>query len=235
MNTLISFKSTPFTGKTLSAAIAGALAVCTPLALVAPAIPAAAQSASQSTSQADTARINRAVRALRGISTMRADFTQTDRNGQVVTGVLTMKNPGRIRFEYEESVNMVIVSNGRSLTMADYDVQQLERWPISDTPLGALLDPDRNVAQYGRIVPSANPNVVSIAVTVPTRPEFGEIVLIFLQNSAAPGGLELVSWVANDSQNIRTTVRLRNHRYGVAVPDSTFQVRDPRQSSRRPR
>jgi hypothetical protein len=29
-------------------------------------------------------------------------------------------------------------------------------------------------------------------------------------------------------------VRLSNHRYGVAVPNSAFTFRDPRRSSRRP-
>lgn len=218
------------TGKSMGAAFAGALAVCAPLALVAPATPVAAQS----NSAQNAAQLDRAVRAIRAITTLKADFTQADRNGQIVSGELTLKNPGRIRFEYEDDVNMLVVSNGSALTLIDYDVQQVERWPISNTPLGALLDPTRNVVQYGRVMASANPNVVSIAVTDPGRPEFGEIVLIFLQKPSAPGGLELVSWVANDSQNIRTTVRLRNHRYGMAVPNSAFNYRDPRRTTRRP-
>lgn len=225
-----------FTGKSMSAACAGALAVCAPIALVAPATPASAQqgNAQNTNAQNTRAQIDRAVRAIRAITTLKADFTQTDRNGQVVSGELTLKNPGRIRFEYEDDVNMLVVSNGRALTLIDYDVQQVERWPISNTPLGALLDPTRNVAQYGRLMSSANPDVVSIAVADPDRPEFGEIVLIFLQNRSAPGGLELVSWVANDSQNIRTTVRLRNHRYGMEVSNSAFNYRDPRRTTRRP-
>ncbi len=218
---------TRITAKPLRAALAGALALAAPLALATPLQPAAAQQ--------DSSQIGSAVGAIRAITTMQADFTQTDRNGQVVSGVLTLRNPGRIRFEYEDDVNMLVVSNGRALTLVDYDVRQVERWPISDTPLGALLDPDRNVAQYGRVVSSTNPNVVSIAVADPDRPEFGEIVLIFLRDASAPGGLELVSWVANDSQNNRTTVRLRNHRYGMSVPNNVFTYRDPRRTTRRPR
>ncbi|MBC7160221.1 MAG: outer membrane lipoprotein carrier protein LolA, partial [Porphyrobacter sp.] len=56
----------------------------------------------------------------------------------------------------------------------------------------------------------------------------------FVRDPAAPGGLELSSWVALDAQNTRTTVRLSNHRYGIAVPDSTFTYRDPRRTTRRP-
>ena len=43
-----------------------------------------------------------------------------------------------------------------------------------------------------------------------------------------PGGLQLASWVALDSQNQRTTVRLSGHRYGLAVADSAFRYNDPR-------
>ena len=57
--------------------------------------------------------------------------------------------------------------------------------------------------------------------------------MVFVRNPSAPGGLELTSWVALDSQNKRTTVRLSNHRYGMSVPDSAFTYRDPRNTSRR--
>lgn len=221
--------------KTLSAAFAGALAVCTPAVLAPVALAPIALAAAPSPAQAQSrARIDRAVRALRAINTLKADFTQADRNGQVVSGELTLRNPGRIRFEYEDAVNMLIVSNGSTLTMVDYDVRQVERWPISNSPLGALLDPSRDVARFGRLMPTSSSNVVSIAVADPDKPEYGEITLIFVEKSSAPGGLELVSWVALDSQNVRTTVRLRNQRYGMAVPDSAFTYRDPRNSSRRP-
>jgi outer membrane lipoprotein-sorting protein len=207
------------------AAAVGALALSVPAVLTLPAAPAAAQSSTQ---------LDRAVRALRAISTMRASFTQTDRTGQTLSGTLTLRSPGRIRFEYSQDVNMLVVSNGSTLTMVDYDVQQVERWPIRNSPLGALLDPNRDVARFGRVVPTNSAGVVSIAVEDPSRPEYGQITLIFVERAGAPGGLELNSWVALDSQNTRTTVRLSNHAYGMSVPDSAFTFRDPRRSGRRP-
>jgi outer membrane lipoprotein-sorting protein len=218
---------TRFAVKPLRAAIAGALAVSAPAALLAPAVPAAAQSSS--------AQLDRAVAALRGISTLKADFTQTDRNGQTVRGDLTIKRPGRIRFEYEKGANMLVVSDGKAFTLIDYEVNQVQRWPISDSPLGALLDPNRDVKRYGKLNPTGNPDVISVEVRDTNKPEYGVITLVFVKDAAAPGGLELASWVALDAQNQRTTVRLSNHRYGVSVPDSTFRYEDPRRSSRRPR
>ena len=207
------------------AAIAGALVLAAPAALVVPAAPVAA-------AEGD---LDRAVAALRGIGTMKADFTQTDRRGRTVSGVMTLKRPGKIRFQYEDGVPLLLVSNGESLTMIDYEVNQVERWPISDSPLGALLDPTRDVKQYGKLMPTDHPDVVSVAVRDPDKPQFGTITLIFTRDASAPGGLQLTNWVALDAQNNRTIVRLRNHRYGVSVPDSAFTYEDPRRSTRRPR
>ncbi len=209
----------------MRAAIVGAFCLSAPVAVLAPAVPAAAQQ-DNSISEVES--------ALRAISTLRADFTQSDRLGNVVAGELTWRNTGHIRFEYTDE-NMLIVSNGRTLFFVDYDIQREERWPIRNSPLGALLDPDRDLSRYGSAVPTNAPNVVSIAVEDPERPEFPQITLIFLRKASAPGGLELVSWVALDAQNNRTTIRLRNHRYGTEVRNSEFRYRDPRPSSRRPR
>jgi len=214
--------------KTIPLALAAAGAALLPAAIaLAPATPAVAQT--------NSADLDRAVTALRGIATMRADFTQTDRQGRSATGVMTLKRPGKIRFDYGEDAPLLVVADGRSLYMIDYEVNQVERWPIRNSPLGALLDPNRDVRQYGTLVPTGSSDVISIDVRDPNKPEFGRINLIFVRNPNAPGGLQLTHWVALDAQNHRTTVRLTNHRYGISVPDSTFNFRDPRRSSRRPR
>ena len=219
MTVLPQFFATP-----LRAAMIGVLALSIPATIALPAAPAAAQAG----------QLERAVAALRGITTMQANFTQTDRAGSTVSGELTLKRPGRIRFEYEDGVNMLVVSNGSSLTLVDYDVRQVQRWPISNSPLGALLDPSRDVQRYGKLMPTADPGVVSVEVKDPQKPEYGTITLIFVEDASAPGGLELASWVALDAQNHRTTVRLSGQRYGVSVSDSAFTYRDPRATSRRP-
>jgi len=206
----------------LALGLAGALPLVAPLTA-----PAHAQQASGS--------IDTAVDALRGISTMRADFTQIDREGRRAAGTMTLKRPGKIRFDYGKDSDFLVVSNGKSLYVVDYEVRQVERYPIRRSPLGALLDPSRDVAKYGKFVPTGRDDVLSIEVRDPKRPEFGVITMIFVKNARAPGGWELNSWVALDAQNHRTTVRLSNHRYGLSVAESTFDFDDPRRTSRRPR
>jgi len=174
-----------------------------------------------------------AVAALRGITTLRADFVQTDRNGQRANGVLTLKQPGRIRFQYAPGIPLLIVSDGKALTLIDYEVRQVQRWPIGNSPLGALLDPRRDVARFGTLKQTGNPNVISVEVRDRSHPEYGLITLVFTRKAAAPGGLELSHWVALDSQNKLTTVNLSNHRYGLAVADNAFRYNDPRKQGPR--
>jgi outer membrane lipoprotein-sorting protein len=206
------------------AAVSAALVVSAPLAS-----PALAQ-APAAAAQGDLVG---AVAALRAIGTMRADFVQTDRNGQRLRGVLTLKRPGKIRFQYEKGVPILIVSDGSALSFVDYEVRQVQRWPIRNSPLGALLDPNRDVMRFGKLVPSGQPGVVSVEVRDKAHPEYGVITLVFIRKPGAPGGMELSSWASLDSQNTRTIVSLSNQQYGVAVPDNTFRFNDPRGATRR--
>lgn len=181
----------------------------------------------------DSADLAGAVTALRSISTLRADFVQADPNGQRVKGVLTLKRPGKIRFQYEKGVPMLVVSDGSSLTFVDYEVRQVQRWPIKNSPLGALLDPGRDVGKYGRLMPTGSDRIVSVEVRDKARPEYGVITLIFTRKAGAPGGMELSSWAALDSQKRRTIVTLSNQQYGLAVADNAFRFNDPRAPVRR--
>jgi outer membrane lipoprotein-sorting protein len=170
---------------------------------------------------------------LKAANTMTADFTQSDRAGQTLTGKLTLKRPGRIRFQYQKGVPLLIVADGKALTMIDYEVNQVQRWPIANSPLSALLDPDNNLAKFGKVIDTGNGNVVRVDVKDPKHPEYGLLSMIFVRNAAAPGGLMLDSWVALDSQNNRTTVRLRNQKFNAPVSDNSFRWNDPRKKSRR--
>ncbi len=192
-------------------------------ALIAPA-PIAAQAAG------DLALVQR---HLQSLGTMTASFSQTDRNGKVLTGTLTIKQPGRIRFQYEKGVPLLIVAEGGALTFIDYSVNQVQRWPIKNSPLGVLLDPTRDITRYAKLAPGVDPRLISVEANDPKHPEYGRITLVFARDASGPAGLVLQGWVALDSQNNRTTIRLSNQQYGVNVVDNMFRWNDPRKKRSR--
>jgi len=109
----------------------------------------------------------------------------------------------------------------------------VQRWPIRNSPLGALLDPNKDVAKFARPIATGNPAVLSMEIKDPRHPEYGTITMIMTKNAAAPGGFALDSWISFDAQAQRTTVRLSNHHYGIAVPANMFRWNDPRLPTRR--
>lgn len=186
--------------------------------------------ASPGAAQAPAADLAQVQRFLQSVSTMTAGFSQTDRNGQVLTGTLSWKQPGKIRFQYQKGVPMLIVAEGGALTFVDYQVRQVQRWPIRNSPLGVLLDPKRDISRFATLAPDSDERLVSVEARDPKHPEYGRITLVFARDGAAPAGLTLQGWVALDSQNNRTTVRLTNQRYGVPIGDGTFRWSDPRKA-----
>ena len=169
---------------------------------------------------------------LKTVDTMTANFTQTGRNGQTLDGKLTLKRPGKIRFQYGPGVPMLIVADGKSLTMVDYQVKQVSRWPIGNSPLSVLLDPSKNLGKVAKILPSDD-RVVLVQARDPGRPEFGTITLAFAKVASAPAGLMLTGWTTIDAQKNRSTVKLSNQRFNVAVADSAFRWTDPRRTAAR--
>lgn len=168
---------------------------------------------------------------LASVSSMTAAFTQIDRNGRSVTGTMTLKRPGKIRFQYQKGVPQLIVADGNSLYFIDYQVRQVQRWPIGNSPLGVLLNPKRDIAKFAKQLPTRDPGVVSVEVRDPKHPEYGRITMIFQRNASAPAGLMLLGWVALDSQNNRTRIELSNQRFNTPIEDSAFRWNDPRRGT----
>lgn len=165
---------------------------------------------------------------LQAVASMTADFTQTDRAGKTLSGTLSLKRPGKVRFQYEKGVPILIVGDGRALNFIDYSVKQVQRWPIGNTPLGVLLDPSKKLSRVAKLVPSSSGRAILVEARDPKHPEYGVITLAFSRNAAAPAGLMLEGWTALDAQNNRTTIRLSNQRFNAPISDKAFSWRDPR-------
>ena len=161
---------------------------------------------------------------LRAVQTMTAGFTQTDSRGRSLSGRLTIKRPGKIRFDYGRAANMLIVGDGRALTFLDYSVNQQQRWPINDSPLSVFLNPSQDLSRFARVIQD-DPRVLLLQARDPRRREFGTITVRFAKSPSAPGGLILQGWNTVDAQNNRTNVSLSGQRFNVPVADSAFAYR----------
>jgi chaperone LolA len=166
---------------------------------------------------------------LAAVDSMTANFVQTDGRGRSAAGILQLKRPGRIRFQYG-SGDLLMVGDGNRLWFLDYTVgQKSNLGAINSTPLGLLLGSNPKIKGVGTIVPSNDPRVVVVRAS---KQPYGTLILAFLRKASAPGGLELYGWTAIDAQNKRTKVTLSNVRYNVAVPQSAFTFAEPKKRGR---
>ena len=187
-----------------------------PVAIVALAAPAPA---------AESPDMGRVRSHISSVQTMTANFVQSDARGRSSAGKMQMKRPGRVRFEYG-SGDLLLVADGKTLTFIDYQVGQKSSWPLGRTPLGVLLSGSPNLKGRAQVMPSQDQRIVLVRARDPAQ--YGSIVLAFLRSPSAPGGLQLHGWTAIDAQNKRTTVRLSNVRYNVAVPETAFRFAEPK-------
>jgi outer membrane lipoprotein-sorting protein len=192
-------------------------------------VPAALVAAAPVLAAAKSPDLARLKDHISSVQTMTANFTPTDAKGRVATGTLQLKRPGRVRFEYS-SGDLLLVANGKTLTFLDYQVGQKSAWPLGRTPLGPLLSSSPDFNGRAQILPSDNERVV--VARAKNSGQYGQLTHAVLRNSSAPSGLQLYGWTAIDPQNHRTTVKLSNVRYNVAVPNGAFTYAEPKKKRR---
>ena len=169
---------------------------------------------------------------LKSVNTMTANFSQTDRRGKTLGGTFTLKRPGKIRFQYQQGVPMLVVADGKRLHFVDYQTKDVRSWGIGNSPLGVLLDPNPNLSRIAKVVRNDRSTLL-VQAKDPKRPEYGTVTLGFAKIASAPNGLLLQGWTVIDAQNNRTTVKLSNQRFNVGVADSAFSWTDPRPAKKR--
>jgi chaperone LolA len=173
---------------------------------------------------ADSADLARLKAHLASVQTMTANFVQTDSRGRSAAGTLQLKRPGKVRFQYG-SGDLLIVADGKRLYFLDYQVGQKSSWPLDKTPLGPLLSASPDFNGKAQVLPNADPRIL---VARAKNTSYGQLTLAFLRSPSGPGGLQMYGWTAIDPLGHRTTVKLSNVRYNVAVPESAFTFAEPK-------
>jgi outer membrane lipoprotein-sorting protein len=194
-----------------------ALPAAAPSAVAAPPAPAAL-----STSEAQDMAAVQAY--LRNLTSLRARFHQIAPNNQVSSGTLSLEKPGKLRFEYEPPSPLLVVADGKVITLVDYDLKQVTRWPINDTPLRALVRSDLIFGEDIQVLGMRrNAETISVAVTDPKKREEGSMLLTFTREP-----LRLSQWEVVDERGTATVVALDDLRTNVKLDKSLWQFRDPR-------
>ncbi len=180
--------------------------------------PSAAQSAARDTERREV--IAEVEGWLNGLSTLRAKFIQNDSEGAAAAGVVMLRRPGLMRFEYEPPGTLELISNGVFLVVVDHQLRQINNIPLHLTPLSVLTAEQVDLERAYEVTATRRTERV-IEVTIRSRedPDAGSLRLSF---SRSP--LMLRQWLVTDAQGLEVRVSLFEIRRDVELERSLFIV-----------
>jgi len=167
---------------------------------------------------------------LNAIHSLKSGFVQIGPEGGVDQGDVMIRKPGQIRFAYRPPSPVLIVATGGSVYVKNARLNTVDRYDLSETPLGLLLtdrvDLKTNKAVMG--VSEQNGTIILQARSSANRND-SNITLVF----SSPG-IELRQWTVRDNQGGNTTVALQSLETGVSLDPALFTVpvKAARQSSK---
>ncbi len=86
-------------------------------------------------------RVREAERHLNAMQAVVAQFTQTAPDGEVSYGTFFYKKPGKLRWQYQPPVPLLIVSEGTKLAYQDFELDQVSYLSIDETLMGLFARP----------------------------------------------------------------------------------------------
>ena len=168
----------------------------------------------------DRALLSEVSRKLSGVSTMNGEFVQFDPNGEQRQGKFYIARPGRVRFQYDPPATVSVIADGKSVLVFDKKLQTYDIWPLSQTPLRLLLDPNLDLSTSDRVTSvSVAPDLIEVELQDETRFSAGTLNLVFDRASS-----ELRQWTVTDQQGLQTLVTLYNVEIGNTLAPDLFKI-----------
>ena len=174
---------------------------------------------------ADQASIDQANVYLQGLEHVKGRFEQTSPRGAVSSGDLYVQRPGKARFAYDPQFGLLVVADGKTITLYDSRLKTFGRAPLNATPLSMLLSHEVRLDRDVSILRVDHyPDYFALTLRDTTGRAEGRIVLYF---NADP--VSLRGWTVIDAQGRQTQIRVLGLESADLDP-ALFVLRDPRQT-----
>lgn len=167
---------------------------------------------------------------LNGVATLKGDFIQINPDGNTSQGTFYISKPGKMRFEYQPPTPTLIVADGRTVAVANTRLNTVDRYPLSDTPLGIVLSNEVDLKNSIALISIERQNgSVIIGARSNANMNRANVSLVF-----SDPGYELRQWTVVDNQGLTTTVALRDVVAGATLSPSLFLLPDKNPFARHP-
>jgi outer membrane lipoprotein-sorting protein len=180
--------------------------------------------------------VSKAEQFLNSTKTMQAKFTQITPQtggGNVASGKMYMKRPGRIRWEYNSPQKIMILLRGNNVTFHDIDLDQVSYGSI-DNVLGSLLaQEDIKFNSDTLMVTEVREDDAGFHITLRqrtgeekedgTREGREQLILTFTEKPF----LSLVRLKIYEPNGRINTVQFSNIKYNKEIDENLFVFKDP--------
>jgi outer membrane lipoprotein-sorting protein len=170
--------------------------------------------------EAERADLDKVSAYLNGIHALKSNFVQLDPDGQMEQGMLYIQKPGKVRFTYNPPNPTLIVATGGKVYVKNTSLNTVDRYDLSDTPLGLLLGDNVDLKYNKSVIGVERQNgQIIVRARTSTNRNDSNIQLIF----SIPT-VELRQWTVKDNQGGVTTVALQSLQPGAEMPEGIFLV-----------
>ena len=142
---------------------------------------------------------------LNSIQSAVGTFTQINADGTISTGEISIKRPGKVRFDYNPPERALVMASAGAVYILDRKLgATADTYPLNQTPLSIILDRNVDLTRAGMVTAHQYDGTATVVTAQdPKRPEYGSIQL---KVTGSP--VELRQWVITDGDGTKTTVVL---------------------------
>ncbi|MBO6795786.1 outer membrane lipoprotein carrier protein LolA [Maricaulis sp.] len=186
-----------------------------------------AEPASAETTAADTFDADAAMAGINGylnsVDTMRARFTQVSPHGALISGLLSMDRPGRLRFEYDDPSPITVIADGTTVAIEDAALETVDRAPIRSTPLYWLLADEIDLAADAEIIDVVRElGFIYVTLRDPNDEMQGTVQFVFEEPTYI-----LREWFVTDALGQMTRVIIQDQEVDVELSPRLFVIPEP--------
>jgi outer membrane lipoprotein-sorting protein len=174
-----------------------------------------------SSTQAEKASLTEISRYLAQHKVLTAKFVQISSDGSRADGKIFIKRPGRLRFEYKDPNNIIVLVAQNRITIFDYKSNtQPSSYPLSNSPLSLLLTDEIDFVKNSMVLDhSYDGSLTRVILENPEHQEFGQISLMFEHDP-----MQLSQWQVTNQVGENILVLLNDLDYSTNLPDRLFNI-----------
>lgn len=174
-------------------------------------------------SRAENDALDKIAAYLNGVRALKGGFVQIGPQGQMDQGTFYLLRPGKVRFEYNPPSPVLVVSDGRTVAVANRRLGTVDRYPIGQTPFRFFLSDTVDLVHSDAVLGvDLQPGTATVRARTDKVRFKSDIAFVF----AWPVP-ELRQWTVADAQGQNTTVSLTGLQTLAGLDPALFVLPKP--------